>query len=214
MQHKGNNLPALRHVLYRELLSLLPPASIAQTVDFIANLALCRNQFKMSDPAAVRDRAMNNALSLLMPLKVSPDIATATNYRKYSRTEIEQIIECKFGNRLADVAGFYKTSRWRVNLPENCALFGYMSRLKFYTGILCQPVDRIDMYFLLSSAKHGGPKAIRLEENDRDFFERFKEPYIGRPSPFKEPLDLTGWKIVGEGKRVRFIEPKRSDKAA
>lgn len=233
--------PALRHVVYRELLCHLPPASIGQTVQIIVNLRLYHNEFlklPVEEPIECgpgrsyvdllsnydrlwgdvdrRDAAFDRVLGNFLYLKVTPDIATATNYRKLTKAEIEQMLDRKFGDRLAAVAGFYKTSRWRVNLPENCALHGYKSRLGFYTGIVCLPLDSIDMYFVLSSAKFGGAKAVRMEESDREYFEQFKEPIPGPPSPFKEPLDLSNYEIRGSGRNIRFVErkPKRSEEVA
>jgi hypothetical protein len=95
------------------------------------------------------------------------------------RPAIEKELAAKYGSRLSEIAGFYfMQDRWRLNLPRRCLLFGYAGRHGFYNGILCQPIDHINAYFLMSSAKHGGAKAIRLEERDRLFFESYKEPIV------------------------------------
>ena len=78
----------------------------------------------------------------------------------------------KYGERLASISGFYRNAygRLMLNLPRGCALYGYRSRLGFYNGILCQPLEEMDTFFLLSSARMGGPKAIRMCEADEAFF--------------------------------------------
>jgi hypothetical protein len=54
-------------------------------------------------------------------------------------------------------------------------MYGYRSDAGFLNGILCQPLDRYDSYFLLSSSKFGGPKAIRMTPRDEQYFTQFKE---------------------------------------
>jgi len=202
---------ALRHAVYSDLLSLLPPASVRQTEIFIANLALQRPAFGES---TIRDRELK--LSAIMfqfaSLKVSPDIsetAIGTFAGGRSKTEIEAFLDRKYGDRLSAIAGFYRpeeANRWKINLPEQCLLYGYRSRHGFYNGILCQPISQIDFYFLLSSANFGGQRAIRLEPRDQTRFEQWKEPAELRhnhDAPASQAT-LTGWKWNGR----RFIEPK------
>jgi hypothetical protein len=168
---------ALRHAVYGDLLSMLPIASLRQAQAFAANLALCRNTFNLWErDYRKRRRAIDQVMMRLLLLRVSPDIAEATNYKWRDSSEIESTLADKYGERLKSVAGFYFDRRWRVNLPDRCALRGYRSREGFYTGILCQPLDRADFFFLLSSSKFDGPKAMRLIYADRAFYERFKEP--------------------------------------
>jgi hypothetical protein len=177
-KQKIDTTAALRHVVFADLISLLPVASVAQAERFAANLALCREVFNSTEYASrEREIGIHKLMLKLLNLRVSPDVAT-TNYRGASKNEIERILSERYGDRLDQIAGFYFKKRWRVNLPENCALHGYKNRLGFYTGILCQPLDRLDMFFLLTSAKFGGERAIRLEEAQRDFFEQFNEPVI------------------------------------
>src|SRR5688572_15235517 len=95
IQAREINILALRHAVYRELQMLLPPASIDQTLQFIANLALCRKIYNTSETIAERDNAIKDVVDRFRDLRVSPDIATATNYRKPSQSEIEHSIERK-----------------------------------------------------------------------------------------------------------------------
>lgn len=170
---------ALRHAVYADLLSMLPIASCAQVQRFAANLALCRNTFDLWErDLRKRDRAIWRVMQRLLLLRVTPDLAEI-KLPTPDRRMIELAIEKRFGDRLSAIAGFYtdaNNGRRRVNLPEGCALYGYRSREGFYTGILCQPLHQIDFFFLLSSSKFDGPKAMRLTDADRAFFERFKEP--------------------------------------
>jgi hypothetical protein len=150
--------------VYADLLSLLRPASMAQAEIMAANLALLRTGKNRID-----------VLTRFVWLKVSPDLDRGDSDKR--RREIETELAAKYGSRLADVAGFYfMQDRWRLNLPFKCVMHGYAGRHGFYNGILCQPLDHINTYFLLSSAKFDGPKAIRLEERDRLFFESYNEP--------------------------------------
>jgi hypothetical protein len=201
---------ALRHSVYNDLLCLLPPASVRQTDIFIANLALQRPAYAA---ATVHDRELKlrEIRHRYLQLKVSPDISETTAGRYAggrSIAEIEHFLTNKYGDRLAVIAGFYRpeeANRWRVKLPEACALYGYRSRHGFYNGILCQPIDRSDSYFLLSAAALGGCKAVRLEARDQSRFEQWKEPaelrHFTAPMP---SASLDGWKWTGR----RFIEPR------
>ena len=150
------HVAALRHCVYSDILDRLPLASLDQTREFLTNLYL---------PAeSVNPR--------FLMLKVSPEIGE-TSYRGFPTNEIIRQLFKKYGERIYQIAGFYrgKSSEPKLNLPKGCALYGYRSELGFYNGMLCQPLDRLDVYFLLSSAKYGGPKAIRLTDADRAFFD-------------------------------------------
>lgn len=205
----ADTLAALRHAVFSELLLLLPPASVRQTDMFIANLALQRPAFA-AKTGHDRDLRLREIRMKFVNLKVSPDISeTAIGRTAGSRSvaEIETFLTRKFGDRLASVAGFYRpenSDRWKVNLPERCLLHGYRSRFGFYNGILCQPIDQVDLYFLLSSARFGGSKAIRLEPRDQTYFEQGKQPAELRHNVVSPALqaDLAGWKWNGR----RFIE--------
>ena len=150
---------ALRHCVYSDLLDRLPLASLDQTREFLTNLYL---------PAeCVNPR--------FLMLKVSPEIGE-TPYRGFPLNEIVRQLEKKYGDDLYKIAGFYrgKGNELKLNLPTGCAFYGYRSELGFYNGILCQPLDTLDVYFLLSSVRFGGQKAIRLTDADRAFFETGK----------------------------------------
>ncbi len=200
---------ALRHSVYTELLCLLPPASVRQTDLFIANLALQRRAYAQPTTRS-REAEMFRTTRRFLMLKVTPDISetafgTFTGGR--STAEIEHFLTRKFGDRLAAVAGFHRpenSNRWRVNLPEAAALYGYRSRHGFYNGILCQPIDSTNIFFLLSSSRFDGPKAIRLEHADQSYFEQWKEPAELRHNyaPPALQANLDGLKWNGR----RFIE--------
>lgn len=197
---------ALRHAVYRDLLSMLPIASYRQVQAFAANLALCRNRLH---PTNMRQRtaAIDRVLLRLLLLRVSPDIAEAATFKGSPQIEIEMNLADKYGDRLRNVAGFYFDNRWRVNLPDGCAFDGYRSREGFYTGILCQPLDRIDYFFLLSSRGQGGFSPIRMTDDARKFYERFKQP-VEFPPEIEAfirtipSLDMTGYRWNGR----RFVD--------
>jgi hypothetical protein len=148
------NIEALRHCVYSDLLDRLPVASVGQTRSFMANLCL---------PAS--------AIKRFLMLRVSPEIGE-TGRRGMEREPLIEYLAAKYGERLAGVSGFYRNAYGRImlNLPRGCALYGYRSRLGYYNGILCQPLDSMDSLFLLSSAKYGGPRAIRMSDADEAFF--------------------------------------------
>lgn len=202
---------ALRHAVYRDLLSMLPIASYRQAQRFAANLALCRNTFNLWErDYRKRRRAIDAVMLRLLLLRVSPDIAEADTFRGWPLMEIESNLADKYGERLRNIAGFYFDNRWRVNLPEGCAINGYRSREGFYAGVLCQPLDRIDYFFLLSSRGQGGFSPMRMTDADRKYFERFKEPVELPPEAeaFRRsipPLDLTGYEWTGR----RFREVRK-----
>lgn len=198
---------ALRHAVYNELLCALPPASARQTEIFIANLALQRRA--MAQPTTrTREAELSRTFQRFMLLKVTPHIAETGNTVARSAAEIEHYLTAKFGDRLAAVAGFHRpenSNRWRVNLPEAAALHGYRSRHGFYNGILCQPIDSINIFFLLSSSRFDGPKAIRLEHGDQSYFEQGKEPAEYRHNSAlatAKQASLDGYKWNGR----RFVE--------
>jgi len=150
---------ALRHIVYADLLSLLPAASYDQAATMCANLRLGRPPIR------------------LWNLRVTPDVAE-TSFRGLSLAAIEVRMNRTFGERLSTIAGFYRrndAAPFRLNLPFKCALYGYSSTVGNYAGILCQPLNRFDMFFLLSSAKFGGPKAIPLSAKDQMYFTQYKE---------------------------------------
>jgi len=153
--HQEANNPALGHCVYGDLLDCLPVASVEQTNNFMANLRL---------PWETRHKRFLN-------LRVSPEIGE-TGYRGLPPERMLQLLESKYGERLNEVSGFYRDAGGRqcINLPRGCALYGYRSEFRMFEGILCQPLDRLEEYFLFSSARFGGPKASRLSRADEEFF--------------------------------------------
>lgn len=153
----GINPAAIRHLVLFDLETYLPVATFDQTTQFMANLAITEDL-------------------RFLGLRVSPD---AERLRV-----IERRLNAKYGEHLLYVPGFFRRGPerpFRVNLPERSALYFYGDRYnsfwqpKFYNGVLCQPLERRDQFFLLSSAKYGGPKAARLSPADQLFFTQFEE---------------------------------------
>lgn len=161
---------ALRHIVFRDLLAFLPPASYDQAGQLIANLRLARSVNGATAEISLIFRRF-------IDLRCTPDIAE-TAYKGFSVPELEIYFGRKYGDRLAAVAGFYQDTAgaWRLNMPERCVMFGYRDHAGTFAGVLCQPIDRADSYFLLSSARFDGPKAERLTAGDRDFFNQFDRP--------------------------------------
>ena len=151
----ADKLAALRHCVYDDVLSFLPVASVSQTRSFMANLCL----------------PVETLNPRFLMLRVSPEIGE-TGYRGMRPDLLMLYLLDKYGEQLEQIPGFYRmaTGRLKLNLPRGCALHGYRSRLGYYNGILCQPLDSMDSLFLLSSAKYGGPKAIRMSDADEAFF--------------------------------------------
>lgn len=176
MTHDTNpdRLAAVRHLVYSDLLAYLPMASCSQGLQVAANL-----------------RLGGDWIGRFMDLRVSSDIAETEFYGMFPRlatadgpnSVIEPWFARKYGERLATVPGFYRRQpadgqppgSWRLNLPFGCAMYGYKSATGFYIGILCQPLDRLNTFFLLSSAKYDGPKAQRLTPRDQLYFTQFEE---------------------------------------
>lgn len=178
MTTTNENAAAVRHAVYRDVLDYLPVASYDQARQFAANLALVKLGAAME--SYVRERQINAAIVRFINMRVTPDIAEA-GYRGAKPKEIEYWLNRKYGERLGYVPGFYQRNEaapFRLNLPFNCAMYGYRSDAGFYNGILCQPQDRHEFYFLLSSSKFGGPKAIRLTPRDQQYFTQFEEVRI------------------------------------
>lgn len=194
-------IAAVRHKVYFDLLCLLPIASFQQSQQFAANLALTRGRLSADTPAADRQQYLRRLYKRLVWLRVTPDLATPEMPAR--ARAIEDFIGQKYGERLADVAGFYKTEsgRWKINFPERCALMPYQNEYKFFSGFLCQPIDQIDKFFLLSSRGQTGVSAVRLTERDRAFFERFKQPteYSAHAGM---TADISGYRWTGR----RFVD--------
>jgi hypothetical protein len=152
---KPQALNALRDLVYSDLLSFLPPASIDQAQMFIANLGMPKE-----------------SIGKFLQLCVSPEIAE-TPYKTISPSEILRLLDDRYGEYITAIAGFYRDGRGRLcwTLPTGCALYGYRSQTNFLNGILCQPLYAIGKFWLLSSAKFGGPKALRLKDSDAALFE-------------------------------------------
>lgn len=149
-------LEDLRHVVYAEVISSLAPASVEQTDAFMANLKLPRE-----------------ALMKFTLLRVSPDIVQVSSVAWDRPREILARLDRWFGRDVERVAGFYRDGRGNLcwTLPDGCALYGYRSHLGMFNGILCQPLRLLDKFWLLSSAKYAGPKAIRMTPLDNALFE-------------------------------------------
>jgi hypothetical protein len=121
---------AVRHLVYSELLSILPPASFRQTLQFVSNLAIQRPAFE-ARTVRERDRIVDRIVNRFCYLKVSPDVAethASKNAAGRSKREIETALQTRFGERLKEAAGFFFEGRWKINLPEGCALHGYRSQ--------------------------------------------------------------------------------------
>ena len=172
---------AIRHAVYHDLLGFLPVASYDQAREFVGNLGLCGDWQKAVRDAndySIRIRRENAALMRFLGLKVTPDIAE-TKFCGATAKEIERWLNKKYREYLQHVAGFHRLENdgraFRLNLPWKCAAYGYRSATGFYNGILFQPLDRLNSYFLLSSSKYGGPKAIGLTPRDQQYFTQFEE---------------------------------------
>lgn len=162
---KPINSAAIRHLVFFDLVGWLPVANCEQTERFLFNLRL-------------------NMDSRFLQLRVSPDIGlTPTGAPDLATTE--QRLNRKFGERLQYVPGFYRRGPeypFHINMPRNCALFFYGDRYTsfgpvphFYNGVLCQPLDRRNFHFLLSSAKLQGPRAAKLSPADNLYFTQYEE---------------------------------------
>ena len=168
-------IPALRHAVYSDLLHRLPIASYEQARRFVGNLKLVR-----ADDArdrAARERKINAALMRFLNLRVTPDIAESS-FRGQTKKEIEFWLNRKYGDRLRHIAGLYQlddAGPFKLNLPFESAMYGYRSATGHFSGILCQPIDKPNFYFLLTSSKFGGPKAVRLTPQDQQYFTQFEE---------------------------------------
>ncbi len=161
---KTPDILAIRHVVYTSLIGYLPVASSEQVFKFLA---------KRRRPWSERMRFMD--------LRVTPDI-NETNERGGTLPEIEHWLGRTYGKHLAVVPGFFpaqdsrlktQDARWRLALPRRCAIHAYGR--PFVSGILFQPLDRLNSFFLLSSAKLGGPRAARLSGEDQMYFTQFEE---------------------------------------
>lgn len=163
--NKIDRLAALRHAVYCDVTAYLRPATEQQAGQFASNLSLGR--------FTTRFRAIHR--SLLLRVTPDEDVLGPFGTADYIAARMAD----KYGERLTSVAGFYKhqlSGRWKINLPDRCFLLPYRDRVNFFAGFLCQPFDAIDTYFLLSSAKFDGPRAMPLLPADRQFFEQWKEP--------------------------------------
>lgn len=152
-----NSAAAVRHMVYRDLVDYLPVASREQTLLMMSNLRL------------------RSELRRFLGLRVSIGLAE-TNYRGATLKEIETWLNRRYGDQLATVPGFYRREGgpFRVNLPQGCAIHAYRSG-GIIRGLLCQPLDRSKTFFLLSSAKYGGPRASQLTPADQVYFTQFQE---------------------------------------
>jgi hypothetical protein len=160
---------AIRDHVYFDLLKTLPVASVHQTHMFLINLGLYPGSPKVGTLDEQQHRHFVN--EYFLDLRVSPEIGE-TGRRGWSKSVRMRYLIEKWGDLLLDVAGFYRLGSGLIelHLPKNCALYGYRSRLGFYNGVLCQPMQT-EGYFLLSSAKFGGTKAVLLTDTDSAMFD-------------------------------------------
>ena len=105
--------------------------------------------------------------------KVTPD-ANETHRTALTVAEIERELKREFKLALIGIGGFYRSNGYiRLNLPKNCLLHAYKNQHGLIAGILCQPLDTEDKYFLLTSnGKTDGAKAARMLPADQEFFAR------------------------------------------
>lgn len=179
-------LAVLRDLVYSDLLMTLPVASAEQTDKFLMNLGLyAGGAGKLATPQASTDidpfadvKARRRQYERLicdrfLYLQVSPDIDETKMGGWWNQKEnrTKWLVD-KYGDHLTDFAGFYRegSGRIKLNIPNGCVLYGYRSRYGLYNGILCQP-QWSNGYYLLSSAKFGGPKALRLSDFDSALFD-------------------------------------------
>lgn len=193
-------LSAVRHMVYFDLFCFLPIASYQQTQQFIANLALTRGRVYPGMPATDRQKVLREIYTRLVLLRVSPDLTEAN---KPATAHLEEYFATRYDNRLEGIAGFYRDEedRWRLNMPERCALMIYKDRYDLAAGFLCQPLDRIDKFFLLSSRGQAGYSAERMMAEERRYFERFTEPTLTSPHA-GESASLAVYRWSGR----RFVE--------
>lgn len=175
---KPETLTAFRHLVYSDVLYFLPIASYEQARVFVSNLKLV-NAADCRDRES-RERKINAGLMRFLNLRVTPDVAESS-FRGMQYKELEVYLNRKYGDLLRHVAGFYRRNDkapFRLNLPFRSAMYGYHGDTGHYNGILCQPLDRNHFYFLLSSSKYGGPKAIILTPQDQQYFTQFEEVMV------------------------------------
>jgi hypothetical protein len=153
----------LRQVVYAEVITSLGPASLEQKDAFMANL-----------------RLPPESLTKFLLLRVSPGMGE-TPVRTENPRDLLRRLDGLFGRDVDRIAGFYRDRQGNLcwTLPGGCAIYGYRSHIGFFNGLLCQPLGSIDKFWLLSSARFGGAKAIRLSDRDAALF----EAGIYRPVP-------------------------------
>lgn len=208
---KPEKLIAIRHAVYSDLLFRLPIASLEQTERFIANLGLVKGLSYTPDmPRPERDKIIGAVISRFLNLKVTFDmnrVESGANGPSRGKEAIEAELAEKYGDLLEHAAGFYlEDGTWRLNMPRGCALYGYCGDHGFIAGILCQPLDFENRFFLLSSSSYGQARAVRLTAADQYFFtsyERPAKPMQNVTSPEKQ-ASLAGWKWRGHS----FAEPR------
>ena len=167
---------ATRHVIFRDLLAFSPIASADQTDRFLANLSAARCIAELTDYGTKeRRQSIDRLLMRFISLRVTPDLAE-TAFIGFRPDQLIAHLVKRYGDRLATVPGFYRGSdgSWSLNLPSRCFLYGYRSSSGHLAGISCQPFDRINTYFLLSSKRFGGTAAEAMSPIDKAFFEQHR----------------------------------------
>lgn len=145
----------LRDLVFQDILTHLPYASCDQAERFIDNIGILPDGDELK-----RCRAKQSALYFFMSLRVTTDL-NETAKVIFSPAEIVAALYRIYGaERLLSVPGFYRGPLGviRLNLPSRCAVHGYRNG-RYLSGLLFQPLDRPCRFFLLSSARFGGPKA-------------------------------------------------------
>jgi len=204
-------LIAIRHAVYTDLLWRLPIASLEQTEQFVANLGLVKSFGYTPDMLRPNmEKIVSEVLKHFLNLKVTFDmnrVESGANGPSRGKEAIEAELAEKYGNLLQHAAGFYlEDGTWRLKMPRGCALYGYCGDHGFIAGILCQPLDFENRFFLLSSSAYGQARAVRLTAADQYFFtsyERPAKPMQNVTSP-ENQASLAGWKW----RRYSFAEPK------
>ncbi|HEX8266089.1 MAG TPA: hypothetical protein VF596_11830 [Pyrinomonadaceae bacterium] len=164
--------PALRHLIYRELLLKLSHPSRDQVEQLCVNLGWIYRPFN-------KKRQKELILDLSLKMRVAPELDETFQPFSFTiqRFAIDYEMRAAFGDSLEGVAGFYlQKGKWRVNLPKSVFLLPYFSteNPRLICGMICVVPDALRRYFLLSSAKLSfGSAAVPLDFNTKSLLENF-----------------------------------------
>jgi hypothetical protein len=164
---------AMRHAVYRDLMIMLPLASVDEAHQFASNLGLIER--RETDSAEQIENRVMAVLTRFMRLRVTPSKSDLPEIERYLTSgsplaRYEPKLFQGYGELLLDVPGFRRdeTGAIRLELPKRSALWTYRDEKdEFFAGILCQPLDQPKRVFLLSSSRYGGPRATPLAERDQ-----------------------------------------------